>query len=348
MSPIVWRRRSCHVRGRAGNYLAARRSCPPVAAFSLYSRAPGRQNVRVRDSAPSPQPVLSVRDLVVRFDRADGDQTTVLNGVTFDAYAGETLVIMGGSGCGKSTLLNCLIGEIEPGRGGIVYRLPGMGEVNLANADVRTADQVRRKFGILFQSGALFSSMTVAENVALPLREHSAVDRAVIDIVVAMKLQQVHMLPHRDKLPAQLSGGQKKRVGLARALALDPAILFYDEPSAGLDPVTSSAIDDLIISLSKDLHVTSIVVTHEMDSAFRIADRMIMLEKGQVLKIGSKAEFARIGQTAPKELDDPTERLIHQFLNGESSGPLTDSDGMSLYETLLIHGEESGIFRHTG
>ncbi len=304
--------------------------------------------MRVSEANTQDKPLLSVRDLVVRFDRPDGGQATVLNGITFDAYAGETLVIMGGSGCGKSTLLNCLIGEIEPNEGSIVYRLPGMGEVNITESDPRATDAVRRKLGILFQSGALFSSMTVAENVALPLREHSVVDRTVIDIVVAMKLQQVHMLPHRDKLPSQLSGGQKKRVGLARALALDPTILFYDEPSAGLDPVTSSAIDELIISLSKNLHVTSIVVTHEMDSAFRIADRMIMLDKGRALMIAPRAEFARVGYTAASELQDPTEKLIHQFLNGESSGPLTDADGLSLYENLLIHGEESGIFRHTG
>ncbi len=280
--------------------------------------------------------VLSVRDVVVRFDAADGGQITVLNGVTFDVVAGETLVIMGGSGCGKSTLLNCLISEIEPDAGSIVYRLPELGEVDLAATDDMTRDALRKRFGILFQSGALFSSLTVAENVALPLKEHSHVEKDIIDIVVAMKLQQVHMLPHRHKYPAQLSGGQKKRAGLARATALDPRILFYDEPSAGLDPVTSTAIDELIMDLSRKLQVTSIVVTHEMDSAFRIADRMVMLQHGVILRIGPRSEFEVLRDADPSELADVEERLINQFLRGAGTGPLTDAQGMSEYEKILV------------
>jgi phospholipid/cholesterol/gamma-HCH transport system ATP-binding protein len=194
---------------------------------------------------------------------------------------------------------------------------------------------VRKHFGILFQSGALFNSMTLAENVSLPLIEHSDVDPAVIDVVVTMKLQQVKMLPHRDKLPSQLSGGQKKRAGLARATALDPEILFYDEPSAGLDPVTSAAIDELMVDLSKKLQVTSVVVTHEMDSAFRIADRMVMLEKGRVLRIGGRGEFEAIRDARPDDLTTDDDRLINQFLNGHSAGPLTDAEGMSEFEKLI-------------
>jgi len=291
--------------------------------------------------------VLSARDLVVRFAKPDGSGTiTVLDGVTFDVIRGETLVIMGGSGCGKSTLLNCLIGEIEPAEGRIVYNLPDVGEVDLVRADPATADKLRKRFGILFQSGALFSSMTVAENVALPLQEHSHVDKEIIDIVVAMKLQQVHMLEHRDKRPSQLSGGQKKRAGLARATALDPQMLYYDEPSAGLDPVTSSAIDQLMMDLSQKLQVTSIVVTHEMDSAFRIADRMVMLEKGRILRTGTRREFDNLRQADPSTLADREDQLIRQFLNGDSTGPLTDASGLSLYENLLAGGgEESGLRR---
>jgi phospholipid/cholesterol/gamma-HCH transport system ATP-binding protein len=292
--------------------------------------------------------VLSVRDLVVRFETADGGVHTVLNGVTFDVIRGETLVIMGGSGCGKSTLLNCMIGEIEPDAGQITYHLPELGTVDLTTADAATADRVRKKFGILFQSGALFSSLSVADNVALPLREHSHVDPTVIDIVVAMKLQQVKMLAHRDKRPAQLSGGQRKRVGLARAMALDPEILFYDEPSAGLDPVTSSAIDELMMDLAGKLHVTTIVVTHEMDSAFHIADRMVMLDQGRILRMGTRKEFDELRFANPNLLQDRQEKLIYQFLNGASHGPLTDAEGMSEYEKLLIGGEESGIFRTSG
>lgn len=291
--------------------------------------------------------VLSVRDIVVRFPAARGGMMTVLDGVNFEVRRGETVVILGGSGSGKSTILNCMIGEIAPDRGSIVYNLPELPNVDLADADPRQADAVRKRIGILFQSGALFSSMTVAENVALPLREHSHVDPAVIDIVVAMKLQQVHMLAHRDKYPSQLSGGQKKRVGLARATALDPLILFYDEPSAGLDPVTSSAIDALIMDLSQKMHVTSVVVTHEMDSAFRIADRMIMLDKGRILRAGTRDEFDRIRKTDVSRLSDPIEQTLNQFLNGTSSGPLTDADGLSLYENLLIGGERTTFLRDT-
>ncbi|MFO0837628.1 MAG: ATP-binding cassette domain-containing protein [Phycisphaerae bacterium] len=280
--------------------------------------------------------VISVHDVVVRFAAADGGELTVLNGVTFDVHRGETLVIMGGSGCGKSTLLNCLIGEIRPSAGSIEYSLPELGRVDLTTADADTADRLRKRFGILFQSGALFSSMTVAENIALPLREHSHVDKAIVDIVVAMKLQQVHMLPHRDKFPAQLSGGQKKRVGLARATALDPEILFYDEPSAGLDPVTASAIDELMMDLSGKLHVTSVVVTHEMDSAFRIADRMVMLDQGRILRIGPKSDFEKLRDADPASLAPREERLMQQFLNGASNGPLTDGEGLSEYEKLLV------------
>lgn len=289
----------------------------------------------MKPSKPERDVVLSVRDVVVRFQSADGGSFTVLNGVTFDVYRGETLVIMGGSGCGKSTLLNCLIGEITPDQGSITYQLPGLTDVDLVRAPRATADAVRRRFGILFQSGALFSSLTVAENIALPLKEHSVVAPAVINIVVAMKLQTVHMLQHRDKYPAQLSGGQKKRVGLARATALDPELLFYDEPSAGLDPVTSTSIDELIMDLSRKLHVTSIVVTHEMDSAFRIADRMVMLDAGTILRMGPRSDFETLRAADPRTLSDDRDRLMNQFLNGAPSGPLTDADGMSLYEKIL-------------
>ena len=291
---------------------------------------------------PASDTVISVRDLVMQFEKSDeSGMVTILDGVTFDVHRGETLVIMGGSGCGKSTLLNCLIGELEPTGGEILYSLPNMKPVNFMSCPTEIVNTVRRRFGILFQSGALFSSLTVAENIALPLVEHSNVERTVIDIVVAMKLQQVHMLPHRHKFPAQLSGGQKKRVGLARATALDPDILFYDEPSAGLDPVTSSAIDELIMDLSRKLEVTSVVVTHEMDSAFRIADRMIMLDKGRVLRIGPRKEFAALRDAETAALETRDDQLIHQFLNGAPHGPITDAAQINEYERVLA---VSGVF----
>lgn len=285
--------------------------------------------------------VISIRNLRKTFRRPDGGEQVVLDDVSFDVERGETLIIMGGSGCGKSTLLNCLIGELPVNSGAILYRTKEMPQpVNIVGLDMRRMNEIRKRFGILFQSGALFNSMTLAENVALPLREHSVVDPSIVDIVVKLKLEQVHMLPHRDKMPAQLSGGQKKRAGLARAMVLDPQILFYDEPSAGLDPVTSGAIDELIMSLSKKLNYTSIVVTHEMDSAFRIADRMVMLERGRVLKIGTREEFDALRHRDVEDLQTREERLMHQFLNGHTVGPLTDAQGMSTYEQLLIAGEE--------
>jgi phospholipid/cholesterol/gamma-HCH transport system ATP-binding protein len=199
-------------------------------------------------------------------------------------------------------------------------------------------EQLRLSLGILFQSGALFNSMTVAENVALPLKEHSDVDPSIIDIVVTLKLEQVRMREHRDKMPAQLSGGQKKRAALARATSLDPEILFYDEPSAGLDPVVSATIDGLIVDLSKKLHVTSIVVTHEMDSAFRVADRMAMLQAGRMLRVGPRSEFQRIRDKAPEQLADDDERTVHQFLTGQTEGPMTDAEDYDEFAHWLTAG----------
>ncbi len=283
--------------------------------------------------------VISIRNLRKQFTNATGERITVLDNVSFDIRRGETIVVMGGSGCGKSTLLNCLIGEYDVDGGRILYRTKDMSEpLDIVGLDEPRMNDIRKHFGILFQSGALFNSMTLAENVALPLREHSYVDPSIIDIVVTLKLQQVHMLPHRDKMPSMLSGGQKKRAGLARAIVLDPEILFYDEPSAGLDPVTSAAIDDLIRDLSRKLNVTSIVVTHEMDSAFRIADRMVMLDKGRVLKIGPRADFEALRDTPVEQLDARADRLMNQFLNGLTAGPLTDAEGLSEYEKLLVEG----------
>lgn len=279
--------------------------------------------------------VLSVRELVAGFESADGSRVSVLEGLSFDVYRSETLVIMGGSGSGKSTILNCLIGEIEPESGRILYNLPELGTVDLARADEDTRDALRKRFGILFQSGALFSSMTVAENVALPLREHSHVPESVIDIVVAIKLQQVHMLPQRDSLPAQLSGGQRKRAALARATALDPQLLFCDEPSAGLDPVTAGSIDELIQDLTHKLNVTNVVVTHDMDSALRIADRAIMIKGGRILRTGTRAEFQALRQAAPESLKTPEDRLVHEFLVGASNG-LTDEQARGEFEKLIV------------
>lgn len=286
--------------------------------------------------APVPPPVdekgrravISTRNLIKRF----GSQT-VLSGVNLDIYEGETLVVMGGSGCGKSTLLRCLIGALPVDQGVVSMLgrdLSALGEQEL--------DETRLKFGILFQSGALYNSMTIGENVALPLREHTDLAPEVIDIQVKMKLELVGLREHADKLPSQISGGMKKRAGLARAMALDPRILFYDEPSAGLDPVTSAEIDRLIIHLSRGLGVTSVVVTHEMDSAFTIADRMVMLDKGVVLKIEKRDWFDRLRQLPADQAADlpETERVIRQFLRGDAEGPITERRSASNYAEDLL------------
>ena len=265
---------------------------------------------------PEPgEPIIEVRDLKKVF----GNQV-VLDGLNLDIVRGETLVVMGGSGCGKSTFLRMLIGSFPPTEGSITMLGRRIDEI-----DEAALNEVRQHFGILFQSGALFQSMTLAQNVALPLEEHTDLDPTIIDIQVKIKLELVGLREHAEKLPAQISGGMKKRAGLARALALDPLILFYDEPSAGLDPVTSAEIDQLIVDLTKKLGVTSVVVTHEMDSAFTIADRMVMLDKGRVLQIGTRAEFDEIRKMPDDETGDLTEDelLIRQFLRGDPVGPIT-------------------------
>lgn len=278
--------------------------------------------------APSTEPVIRVRNLVKRFGSA-----TVLRDITLDVQPGETMVVMGGSGSGKSTLLRCLIGTHRPDGGTI--ELFGQ---NICNLGEEGMNEVRKKFGILFQSGALFNSMTLAENIALPLREHTDLDDEIIDIQVKIKLELVGLRQHADKYPAQISGGMKKRAGLARALALDPKILFYDEPSAGLDPVTSAQIDQLIIALTKQLGVTSVVVTHEMDSAFVIADRMAMLDQGRMLVIEDRPWFENLRDTPADRLAglDEDKRLIRQFLRGDPDGPLASRRDEQGYEADLF------------
>jgi phospholipid/cholesterol/gamma-HCH transport system ATP-binding protein len=270
------------------------------------------------------RPLVRVTNLVKRFDGR-----AILDGVNLEVFGGETMVIMGGSGCGKSTLLRHMIGSIFPDEGKV--ELFGK---DLAALEESLLDEVRKRFGILFQSGALFNSMTVAENVALPLREHTDLDARTIDIMVRIKLELVGLRHAMDLMPAEISGGMKKRAGLARAIALDPEILFYDEPSAGLDPVTSAEIDQLMMDLSQKLGVASVVVTHEMDSAFRIADRMAMLDRGHILKVGRRQEFEAIRDGEPTS--DETTDLIRQFLRGDSEGPITRRRLSTGYEEDIL------------
>ena len=231
--------------------------------------------------------------------------TEVLKSISFEVRERETLCILGGSGGGKSTLLKIMIGVLKPTSGTIIID----GE-DTRGFNERQWDHVRRKLGVMFQSGALLSSMTVGENVALPLEHHTRLDRDTIATVVKIKLHQVDLLHAADLRPAEISGGMQKRAAVARALALDPKILCYDEPSAGLDPIATTRLDQLISRLKTTMGMTNVVVTHVMESVQRIADHVIMLDKGKVILDGDLDRLAAS--------DDPR---VRQFRTGELDGP---------------------------
>jgi phospholipid/cholesterol/gamma-HCH transport system ATP-binding protein len=237
---------------------------------------------------------VAVRNLRVNYGARE-----ILHGINFEVPAGETLVIMGGSGSGKSTLLRTLVGLEKPSGGEIWMR-----GKNFAAMSEEDRDELRKKMGMSFQGGALFGSMTVGENVALPLQEHTKLDESTIEIMIRLKLDQVGLSGFENYMPAQLSGGMKKRAAIARALSMDPEILFFDEPSAGLDPIIAAGIDDLILKLKKAFRITIVVVTHELASAFLIADRMILLDKGVIVANGTT-----------KELQESTQPRVRQFLD---------------------------------
>ena len=250
---------------------------------------------------PDSPPVVEVSNLVRTF----GDRT-VIDNLTFQIHRGETLVIMGGSGCGKSTLLRHIIGVMKPSAGSVKI----FGE-EITTMNDRQIQDVRRRFGMLFQSGALLASLTVGENVALPLLQHTDMSADEIDDIVTRKLQMVGLNGFNSLKPSEISGGMRKRVGLARALALDPELLFSDEPTSGLDPIMTAVVVKLTLELTRAEGMTAVVVTHDMTSAFRIATRMIMLGRGRILAQGSPDEI----RTHP----DPE---VQQFINGEADGPM--------------------------
>ena len=250
-------------------------------------------------------PIIEVTDLVREFNGR-----RVLNGISFKVHKGDTMIVMGGSGCGKSTLLRHVIGAMKPTSGSIKL----FGE-EITTMDTEQLAKIRRRFGMLFQSGALLQSLTVGENVALPIIEHGKLAPDIVDLMVKMKLEMVGLTGFEHLKPAEISGGMKKRVGLARALALDPELIFSDEPTSGLDPIMTAVVDVLTTSLTRDLGVTALVVTHDMTSAFRIATRMIMLgtgpNQGKLIATGTPAEIR--AHANPE---------VQQFINGEPDGPV--------------------------
>lgn len=226
--------------------------------------------------------MISIRELRVSYDGG----REILHGISFDVQRGETMVILGGSGSGKSTLLRTLVGLQSPTSGEVWIR--GKNFFAISNEE---RDAIRIGLGMSFQGGALFGSMTVGENVALPLVEHTKLERSTVEIMIRLKLDQVGLSGFEEYLPSQLSGGMKKRAAVARALAMDPEILFFDEPSAGLDPIIAAGIDQLILELKKAFHMTIIVVTHELASAYLIADRMVLIDKGDLVAMGTVPEM---------------------------------------------------------
>lgn len=247
------------------------------------------------------QAIISLRNVSKYFQ---GKKT--IDNISFDIYCGETFVIMGCSGSGKSTLLRIMTGIIKPDEGEVIIK-----GKNIAKCSPLELDEIRKSFGMLFQYSALLDSMTVEENVALPLKEHTKLAPDIIKIIVKMKLSLVGLRGYENYYPSQISGGMRKRVGLARAIALDPDIVFYDEPTSGLDPVVGGVIDKLIKDLSEKLLITSIVVTHDMQSVFGISDRIAMVHKGRLIAVGT-----------PSEIKNSTNPYVQQFINGRPEGPI--------------------------
>jgi phospholipid/cholesterol/gamma-HCH transport system ATP-binding protein len=246
------------------------------------------------DGGSDSEPMVSLRDLRVSY----GDRE-ILHGISFDVLRGETMVILGGSGSGKSTLLRTLVGLERPSAGEIWIR-----GKNLADISQDEMDEIRKHIGMSFQGSALFGSMTVGENVALPLREHTKLEDSTIEIMLRLKLEQVGLAGFEYYMPSQLSGGMMKRAAVARAMAMDPEILFFDEPSAGLDPIIAAGIDQLILEMKKAFRMTIVVVTHELASAFLIADRMVLIDKGNIVAIGTKEEMRSSQQPRVRQFLD--------------------------------------------
>jgi len=250
----------------------------------------------------SDETMILVKDLYKSFG---GNH--VLRGLNLEVKCGESMVVIGGSGTGKSVLIKCVIGLLHHDRGEIY-----VGGQEISSLNEEGWNQLRKKFGMLFQRDALFDSLSVWENVGFALRRHTKLSDDKIKEIAMEKLKLVGMQNVEGLMPAELSGGMRKRVSLARAIAMEPAILLYDEPTTGLDPIMANVINDLIVTMREKLEVTSIAITHDMNSAYRIADRIAMLYKGEIIEVGTPDEF--------KASPSP---IVQQFIRGDVEGPIT-------------------------
>jgi phospholipid/cholesterol/gamma-HCH transport system ATP-binding protein len=233
-------------------------------------------------------------------------ENQVLRGVELEVRQGESMVVIGGSGSGKTVLIKCIIGLIQPDEGEIY-----VDGLKITSLNERRMNEVRKKFGMLFQGGALFDSLKVWENVGFGLRQHSRLSEEEIRRIATEKLRLLGLKNVEDLMPAELSGGMKKRVSLARAIAMEPEILLYDEPTTGIDPMMADAINELIIQMKEKLNVTSIAITHDMKSAYKVADRIAMLYQGKIIEVGT-----------PEEIKSSSNPIVQQFIEGRSEGPI--------------------------
>jgi phospholipid/cholesterol/gamma-HCH transport system ATP-binding protein len=257
--------------------------------------------------------IISLKNVTKTFG-----SVTVIDNISLDIYRGETFVIMGCSGSGKSTLMRVMTGALKPDSGEVIIK-----DKNIATAKDSELNKIKKAAGMLFQYSALLDSLSVKDNVALPIREHTKLAENIVEIIVKMKLSLVGLRGFENYFPSEISGGMRKRVGLARAIALDPDIVFYDEPTSGLDPVVGGVIDKLIKDLSKKLLITSVVVTHNMQSVFDIADRSAMIHKGKIAEINSNQSL--------KETKNP---YVRQFIEGNPEGPMNVFSDVDIQDVI--------------